>query len=172
MKDPKDEQALIKAGVRLLKVMAAKDCERAERRYARGDKTAILDAVLACVNAGVLMPEWAKLAFREAYRDVKVNYLHASWDDAFGSPRKKHMKLPAARVRRAKQWKVWVRVTDLRAENPNKDVFPAVADEFNLSVALCKAYFYKADRFAKSSVPHFVEHAKSKAQEARYELSK
>ena len=69
----------------------------------------------------------------------------------FGGPHKKHEKLPAKRQERELKLKVFRAVSELRAEMPRKDHFPTVAKKFNISVGLCKEYFYAVNKLAQHS---------------------
>jgi hypothetical protein len=131
--------------------IAPRELERIKQRFDRGDKAAILDAVYECVQAQVPLPHWACVAFLNAYHKVRGAH-HASWDEVFGIPHKKHEKLPAKRQERELKWKVFRAVSELRAERPRKDHFSTVAKKFNISVGLCKEYFYAANKLAQ--YPH------------------
>ena len=131
--------------------VAAAACERARLRFNQGNKGAILDAVYACATVGVPLPEWAATAFVKASDDVKRKMLHASWDDVFGIPHLKGEKLPAKRNKAAKMWPVWLRVLELRQQQPGRDHFDRAAQDFKISVALAKEYFYEAQKLCPVS---------------------
>ena len=131
--------------------MAADGCERARRRFERGDKEAILDAVFECANADTLLPDWLRKAFVRAYMETKIGPpLRHSWDEVFGRPHEKHEKLPAKLQARKLRFRVYVAVMDKRAKEPRKDHFPAVAEQFSICTSHCKTYFNWVHKAATS----------------------
>lgn len=138
----------------------------AKQRYERGDKGALLFAIDMCISAAIPLPHWVALAFQVAYEDVKHRYLHATWDEVFGAPHPKNLKLHAKRDQLQKQWQVWVRVTYLREKTPRRDVFPAVAAEFGISKGLTRKFFYDADQLLHSSAPEQSAEARVAVQMA------
>jgi len=124
----------------------------AKRRFDRGDRSAILDALFhGLCDTNEPLPEWAINAFRDAYQAARAEMRHASWDDVFGRPcnLKKNAKREAARRERELLGRVWVAVTDARAANPRKDVFADVAKSFAISKALARKLFYAASALEK-----------------------
>jgi hypothetical protein len=154
--------------------MANSACERAAKRSARGDRSAILDAVFECANARMLLPGWARDAFVQAYLETKVGPpLHKSWDDVFGKPHAKHKHLDAKFKASKFRCLIYAAVLEMRNTRPRKtDVFPAVAkrfERFGISEALCRKYFRQVDRMAR------LEPARTKEwvdMHTRYELLK
>src|SRR5262245_55861000 len=151
-----DEAALFAEGQALHAKMAAD----AKRRFDRGDKGAILEAIFHCALGELPLADWPRDAFMRAYTETKVGPpLHRSWDVVFATPHEKHEKLHAKLLAGALRWRVYIAVLDLRAKQPHKDHFPAVAARFGIGEALCRKYFRQAQRIAK--VPKYgARHAK------------
>ena len=126
----------------------AKSLDQAKERFDLGGKSALLDAVYACTlqHPTDPLPEWVRFAFMNAFVKVRISHEYNSWDEAFGSSRKKNEKLVARRAEFLKRAKVWVRVAELRRETPHRNVFPEVAKEFGISVAEARKYFYSANK--------------------------
>jgi hypothetical protein len=136
----------------LLARMAANACERAKRRFERGDKGAILEAGFECANANTLLPNWARDAFIRAYMETVIGPpLHRSWDEVFGKPHdKKDHKLYAKFQAQKLLFPVYVSVLDARAKNPRKDVFESVGKKFGIGKSHCKKYFNNTHKLATS----------------------
>jgi type VI protein secretion system component VasK len=82
----KEEEAILADSEALFEQLANSACERAERSYNRGDRSAILEAMFACATSGVLLPSWVKDAFVQAYLETKVGPpLHRSWMTSLAS---------------------------------------------------------------------------------------
>lgn len=119
--------------------------EQAGQAFERGDKGALLFAISMCASYRVPLPPWAAEAFMIAYFDVKWGRECLSWDEVFGVPHPKHVRrLPKGGT--FKQSNVCRRVRELRQQQPRRDVFPEVAAEFAISVALARKYFYDAEK--------------------------
>jgi hypothetical protein len=169
----KEEEAILADSEALFEQLANSACERAERSYNRGDRSAILEAMFACATSGVLLPPWVKDAFVQAYLETKVGPLHRSWDAVFGKPHGKDEKLDAKFKASKFQCLIYAAVLEMRNTRPRKtDVFPAVAkrfERFGISEALCRKYFRQVDRMAR------LEPARTKEwvdMHTRYELLK
>ena len=134
--------------------MSTSACERAAKRFAGGDRSAILDAVFECATGPILLPRWARDAFVQAYLETKVGPpLHSSWDDVFGKPHGKHKKLDAKFKANKFQYLVYAAVLELRKGRPRKtDVFPAVARRFarfGIGEAVCRKYYRRIAKMAR-----------------------
>jgi hypothetical protein len=160
-----DEGALADSERRFAELMA-NSLARAEQRLLRGDTAAILDAVFDCALAGML-PEWLCRAFRQAYGAVKIELLHASWDDVFGRPHGKNTKLAAAQRDRAYRWAVYAEICDRRGQRPRKDHFAEVAAKYGIGEAVARKYYRKASRMMRSADPRVVRFAASQLAEQR-----
>ena len=173
-----EQEALLAEGDALLQQMAIRACGHAEKRFARGDRSAILAAVFECANAGIPLPRWARDAFQRAYLDTKVSPpLHRSWDDVFGKPHGRKGKHLDAKFKASKfQYLVYAAVVEMRNNRPRKtDVFPEVARRsferfgIRISEALCRKYYRRVDKMAR------IEPARTKTlieAAIRYELLK
>jgi hypothetical protein len=120
-----------------------------QRKYEDGEKGALLRAISICAHEGYLLPPWAAWAakaFDDAYTATIHDFQFASWDDAFGKPHPKHIKLPAQRQAMRLTLVVWARVIELREKTPHRDVFPDVAKELGISSAVTKKYFYQMNK--------------------------
>jgi hypothetical protein len=141
----------------LLEQMAISACERAEKRFARGDRSAILDAIFECNTASIPLPRWAREAFQQAYLETKAGPpLHKSWDDVFGKPHGKGKHLDAKFKARKFQYLVYAAVVEMRKNRPRKtDVFPEVAkrsfERFGIRIgeALCRKYYRRVAKMAR-----------------------
>ena len=112
-----------------------------EGRFVKGDQAALLDAVNWCAVHGVPLLCWAATAFEAAYRSVKYDLQHYSWDDVFGRPHAGR-KLSALQKHNKLCWIVYQRVQMLRARKPKPpEIFQKVAADFDISVATCKRYY-------------------------------
>jgi hypothetical protein len=171
-----EKEALLAESAALLEQMAISDCELAEKRFARGDPSALLEAIFACANAGIALPRWARDAFVRAYLETKVGPpLHKSWDDVFGKPhgerKGKHL---AAEFKASKfRYLVYAAVIEMRKDRSRKtDVFPAVAKRFEcfgISEAMCRKYYRHVDKMARLDPVRTKEQVEAKI---RYELLK
>jgi hypothetical protein len=134
------------AGVERAKAeyVAAK-LEYSKLSHEAGNKLAVLHAIDACATAGLPLPQWAADAFCKAFDEVRF-FRCASWDEVFGVPIKKHEKLPAKEQQSRLQIRVWVRVSQLREATPRRNVFPEVAAEFKIGVAMARKHFFAAEK--------------------------
>ena len=130
--------------------MALYDLPEVERLFLDGDKSLILKAVYWSAITGSPLPHWVRKAFVQAYQET-VEGRHASWDDVFGRPHKKHTKLVAKNQSYRCLWRVYVAVLVSRAKGPRRDPFPEVAKQFGISERLCRKYFRQADKEARAS---------------------
>jgi hypothetical protein len=79
--------------------------------YEAGDKAALLQMILLCVQDQRPLPDWAGTAFEELYHWVITGGAR-SWDDAFGNPHPKKKHVHSIRLEKLK-WKVHTRVRDI-----------------------------------------------------------
>jgi hypothetical protein len=142
--------ALERKGVmaRLQRVMP-----RLQQKYEDGEKGALLRAISICAHEGYPLPPWAAKAFDDAYTAVIHDFQFASWDDVFGKPHPKHIKLSAKRQAMRLTLVVWARVIGLREKTPHRDVFPDVAAEFGIGSAVAKQYFRRMEKGLKGWLP-------------------
>ena len=119
-----------------------------ERRFAAGDKHALLRAVFHCmVFRGRIAPMWVRLAFANAYTDVSYYAKLGSWDDVFGKPWKGHLK--QAQQRAEIRLYVWRRVRQLHDEKHRglgDDLFAEVGEEFGIGARQVKAMYYRVEK--------------------------
>jgi len=130
--------------------MALYDSPEVDRLFLDGDKSLILKAVYWTAITGSPLPHWVRKAFVQAYHET-IEGRHASWDDVFERPHKKHTKLVAKNQSHRCLWPVYVAVLASRAKGPRRDPFPEVAKQFGISARLCRKYFLEADKEARAS---------------------
>jgi hypothetical protein len=120
-------------------------CEVAKREFETGDKEAILRAIFECARAGIPLPDWCRDEFMRAVIETKTGRRpHASWDEVFGRPHRKHTKLAAKSQELKLRWKVYYAVRNEKARKPHKDPYPAVAKRCGIPESTCKKYYYNA----------------------------
>lgn len=129
----------------LLKWLATKELKQKCELYLKGDKKAILEAVLACVANDLPIPAWCAKAFEEAFLEVR-SYKARSWDDVFGAPHPKGTNLAAKRKKHEKAFEVYERIKNIRERSPSTPIdaclFEEVGKEFNLGKTLTEEYYY------------------------------
>jgi hypothetical protein len=124
------------------------------------EKEALLRAILICAKTSIPMPEWLKYAFEKAYMKVKTCKAK-SWDDVFGSPHPKNIKIEQQSDKIEKAPEIYYRIKFLKENDPKKSLkgnrltqglFEQVRDElakrkFSISVSLVeKLYYYEAKK--------------------------
>jgi hypothetical protein len=57
----------------------------AKRHFDRGEKIVLLATIYQCLESGRPVPEWARLAFLDAY-EAALRYEIKSWDQVFDRP--------------------------------------------------------------------------------------
>ena len=116
-----------------------------EQRYANGNRFALLHAINICAKYYLVIPEWARDAFIEGFSAVG-SFRTNSWDDAFGRPYPKRMRMSMARRRRDLLPKVYNRVRQILDAAPGTPVsealFEQVGDEFGIGKTLCSQLYY------------------------------
>ena len=120
--------------------------DQAKQRFERGDKSALADALYACVlhHSARPLPEWVAQAIAVAFPQLKV-----TWDDVFGPPHRKYMHVEQNQVGfNAHGPEVWVRVTKL-TENEKisrRKAFSLVGNQLGMDAKTAEKYFYAANK--------------------------
>lgn len=115
----------------------------------RGDGTALLRVIYHCALRDLVLPDWAARKFLTKFRKV-IHHEAKSWDTVFGKPHRKGMQLHGARLRREKAPQVWLRVTNIRRDEPKTpigdELFARVAKELGINKTLCNELYYERQR--------------------------
>lgn len=82
---------------------AAREIEALRPSIENGDGFAVLDAVSRCARQGLALPHWLAVEFLRRY-DAVLQCRAGSWDEAFGRPYPKRVRLLNLRQPRAKRW--------------------------------------------------------------------
>lgn len=116
------------------------DCRR---RFEKGDKTALLDAVDLCARSGTVMPVWLAEAYCAGYV-AWATYKVRSLDEAFDVVRKGR-RLPDLQKSYALKAVVVIEVDNLRRENVPLDegLFAAVGEKLNVPMGQVRALYYE-----------------------------
>lgn len=106
----------------------------------------ILEALFVCFMNSLPVPRWCESGYITAYRKKK-RYTAKSWDDVFGSPHPKGTHLGAKKNEREKSPSVYVRITELKKQNPSipidRKMFEDIGHEFGICKTLAEEYYYK-----------------------------
>jgi len=132
-----------------LEQVSEKALPELERRFAAGDKRALLEAVLHCmVGRGRKAPIWVRLAFANAYTDVTYYAKFGSWDDVFGKPWPKGHREQAQRRAKLRLY-VWQRIRELHdhhARGIDNNLFEEVGEEFGVGGRQAKEMYYRVEK--------------------------
>jgi hypothetical protein len=114
--------------------------------FQNGDNSAILEAIHICSSHSLLLPRWCQTAFESAYEKVR-GFEFKSWDDVFGRPHPKNVKIGAKYDEIRKGLPLYARVIKIKRNDPAKAIdrlfFEAVGKEFGISGSLADRYYYK-----------------------------
>lgn len=116
-----------------------------ERKFRRGERAALLEAVEYCVWTRIPIPEWARREYLRAF-DAWKSYECRTLDEAFGVDRPKNLNLAGQRSRRKKQLLAWLRVSDLKNSMPLIEAFAKAAEELDISDSRARDYYYAQER--------------------------
>lgn len=118
------------------------DCRK---RYERGDKLALMSALFVCIFAKPQkqIPDWAQLAFAEAF--LKVFYAEVeSWDDVFGK------KFPKGHIKQHRKkiellYPVWSECQRRRRKGEAIDevLFTRVGKRFHIGAGQVREIYYR-----------------------------
>jgi hypothetical protein len=114
----------------------------------RTEKNAALitEAIFTCSLNSLPIPCWCEMAYLDAYRKVR-QYKARSWDDVFGQPHPKNVKLGAKADERKKSLLIFRRVKEILYINPSKAIdrslFGEVGKEFGVGDSLAEKYYYQ-----------------------------
>jgi len=115
--------------------VGAQELKELYDNYKGGNEKALTEALYTCSMNSLPLPRWCEMAFLSAYRKVR-HYKEKSWDDVFGRPHPKHTHLEAKREEREKSFRVYLRINEIKQENPDTPIdghlFETVGLEFGI----------------------------------------
>ncbi|MCK9229243.1 MAG: hypothetical protein M0Q23_00940 [Syntrophales bacterium] len=121
-----------------------------KQAYDAGNDAAITEALFTCAVNSLAMPAWLEVALAHSYHKVR-RYQAKSWDDVFGKPHPKHIKIEAHRDRLKKRHAVYRKVQELRRDDPSvaidRGLFDDVGREFCLSGSLVEKFYYEVKNY-------------------------
>lgn len=111
--------------------------------YEQGERLILFEAIRACAQYGIPLPEWIYLELQiglDRYKSAEA------WEfgEAFGITRAKGAKQPAERSKRTKAWSVYCAVVEAQRGNhvyPSESVRTAIGREFGISASTVGNYF-------------------------------
>lgn len=123
--------------------LARASIEAEEKRFAGGDRAALMAAIRICATHNLAMPDWVARAFIRSYDDV-LRCAVSSWDDAFGRPTPKGSHLNARRKRRLFAPLVRMEVARLHEGGApiGEAMFEQVGKKFGLGKTLTASFYY------------------------------
>ena len=113
----------------------------------KGDKRALLQAILYASMFGRRLPKWAADAFKAAYERVERGDAE-SWDDAFGRPHPAGKHLKSVRLDFL-QYELWGMVNYLHEHEGrpiDEELFEAIGQKFGLGKTTVNKRYYAAKR--------------------------
>lgn len=126
--------------------LASVKAEELYEVFQNGDNSAILETIYICSLHSLLLPRWCQTAFGSAYRKVR-GFEVKSWDNVFGRPHSKNVKIGAKYDEIQKGLPLYARVTKIKQNDPAKAIdrflFEDVGKEFGISGTLADQYYYK-----------------------------
>ena len=121
-----------------------------QRQFESGDTVALLEAIYNCAMHDLTMPEWVQRAYIDRYRQI-IHFEAASWDEVFGKPHRKGLRLADARRRRELRTPIFLRIREIRRAEPDTAIgdglFERVAEEFGIGKTLVNELWYEAERW-------------------------
>jgi hypothetical protein len=122
-------------------------------RLAKGDKSALLEAIHWSALYGLPLPKWAAKTFRETYGRVVYELAHKSWDEVFGVPPAKQQKVRQKLQRKKLGPEVMKAVWNMRGQGETWErSFILVGKKNNISKSVAQSIYYEAMR------KYFPEH--------------
>lgn len=107
---------------------------------------AILEALHICSLNSLPIPRWCEMAYLAAYRKVR-QYKAKSWDDVFGRPHPKNMKIDAKRDEREKGFKIYHHAKKALENDPSiavdRSFFGKIGKDFGVGDSLAEKYYYE-----------------------------
>lgn len=113
--------------------------------FEAGDGAALLEAVRVCAVNDLPLPAWAARAFVERV-DRVFRFETGSWDDAFGRPYRKGIRLADARRRWRQREVVYERVRELverEGSSIGDPLFERVGKEIGLAKSVVNELYYE-----------------------------
>ncbi len=131
------------------KWIALHNLDRLQRQFESGDKGALLEGIFECAMRDLRLPEWVQRAYIDRYREI-VHFKAASWDDVFGKPHRKGLRLADARRRRKLWAPIWLRIRHIRDTELDtaidEELFERVGEEFGIRKTLASELWYEAKK--------------------------
>ena len=126
--------------------------EACRKGFEGGNKWGLMQAIFVCANERVVLPEWAALAYSDAYESCRKGECK-SWDDVFDRPYPKGTQHKAINRRMETMWSLFRRVQEIRSANPKTAIdaglFEEVGKEFGIGKTLAQEFYYEAMRLSK-----------------------
>lgn len=126
--------------------LGAQELKECYNAYKAGKAAAIIEALYSCSINSLPIPRWCEMAYLAAYRKVR-HYKAKSWDDVFGKPHPKNIKISAKADERVKSLGVYNRVKQILDKNPSKPIdrflFGEAGKDFAIGDSLAEKYYYK-----------------------------
>jgi hypothetical protein len=114
-----------------------------QQRFDAGDKTALLMAIHQCLLMKKPLPEWLRRAFIWTYQSA-ARFEIRSWDEAFGAPHPKGVRLGKEREHVELRLSVVRRIIELHesGETIDKGLFERVGRELKIGGTLASELYY------------------------------
>ena len=117
-----------------------------EDDYQAGDGAALMEAIFLCADKELVMPPWVQAAYMNSYREV-IHFKVGSWDDAFGRPHRKGLRLVDARRRRRLRPRVYRLVRKYLRLRPHKTIdiqlFEDIGKKLHIGATLAEQLYYE-----------------------------
>jgi hypothetical protein len=115
-----------------------------KRKFDGGHKAALLMAIRYCCWMRRPLPEWARLAFLQAYDSATV---FESWDEVFGPPHPKGTHLAKEKKYLAVRSLIWERVRASKAmgKSINKELFEGIGKDLGVAGSVTSEIYYDKD---------------------------
>jgi hypothetical protein len=117
-----------------------------KRKFDGGRKAALLMAIRSCCWMRRPLPEWARLAFLQAY-DSATGFDIKSWDEVFGRPHPKGTHLAKEKKYLAVRSLIWERVRASKAMGKpiNKELFEGIGKDLGVAGSVASEIYYDKD---------------------------
>lgn len=124
-----------------------------KEEYEKGNKWALMQAILVCAMENIPLPKWTAQAYELAYDAVRTGKAK-SWDDVFDKPYPPSTHLNKVAKRCEILWPLYQRVQEIISKSPGRPVdvslFEEVAREFCIGKTQASEYYYEAKQINKS----------------------
>jgi len=119
----------------------------AYRRYIKGNKESLLEAIYYCAVCNVVMPDWVASGYVNGYE----NYFHHKEKDlgsSFGVIRRNNYRQNAERKKTI--WRYWsylkVKGGQSSGSKINTRLFNEIGNEFGIGGSLVRDYYYEMEK--------------------------